>query len=163
MGIFPILGGGSDPNPLVYVCLPSFFLACQNHPEMLKHSLLFFLIFSLWDIFRKKRYLVEKIPILGEGGLPTWEFFPLSTVFFLKTFLRPSEFFGSSFVLDRTQMFRLRFVNYGSCWSVGYKSLWKEGICSLMEIYEWFSFKTWAVEIITNWVGAIMKTIVVLL
>ena len=36
---------------------------------MLKHSLLFFLIFSLWDIFRKKRYFVEKIPILGEGGV----------------------------------------------------------------------------------------------
>ena len=49
---------------------------------MLKHSLLFFLFFSLWDIFRKKRYFVEKIPILGEGGgLPTWEFFPLNTVF----------------------------------------------------------------------------------
>ena len=41
---------------------------------------------SLWDIFRKKRYFVEKIPILGEGegggGLPTWEFFPHNTVFY---------------------------------------------------------------------------------
>ena len=31
VGIFPILVGGSDPNPLVF--------ACQDHPAVLKHVL----------------------------------------------------------------------------------------------------------------------------
>ena len=30
--------GASDPNSLVYVCLPSFF-KCQNHPEVPKRAL----------------------------------------------------------------------------------------------------------------------------
>ncbi len=84
MGIFPILGGGgSDPFPLVYVCLPSFFLACQNHPEVLKNIFYYFEIFCFGTSSEKKRHFVEKIPILGEGGggLPTWEFFPHNTVF----------------------------------------------------------------------------------
>ena len=44
VGIFPILGGagGLTHSHLFMFVLPSFFLACQNHPEMLKHSLLFF-------------------------------------------------------------------------------------------------------------------------
>ena len=50
---------------------------------MLKHSLLFFLFFSLWDIFRKKTVFRRKNSHTGGGGggLPTWEFFPLNTVF----------------------------------------------------------------------------------
>ena len=51
---------------------------------------------------QKKRYFVEKIPILGEGGkggLPTWEFFPHNTVFsedvpkepFLQPFLNSTK------------------------------------------------------------------------
>ena len=39
--------------------------------------------FGFGTSLEKKRYFVEKSPILGEGGgLPTWEFFPHNTVFF---------------------------------------------------------------------------------
>ena len=33
------------------------------------------------------------VPILGEGGLPTWEFFPLNTVLFLNGSLNDDEKF----------------------------------------------------------------------
>ena len=41
-------------------------------------------IFCFGTSSEKKRYFVEKIPILGGwgGGLPTWELFPHNTVFF---------------------------------------------------------------------------------
>ena len=60
--------GGLTHSHLFMFVLPSFFLACQNHPEVLKNMYYYFKKFSFRDIFRKKRYLVEKIPILGEGG-----------------------------------------------------------------------------------------------
>ena len=46
-------GGGSDPFPLVYVCLPSFFFACQNHPEVLKNIFYFQKIFFLGHLQKK--------------------------------------------------------------------------------------------------------------
>ena len=63
MGIFPIPGGGSDPNPLVFVCLTSF-LACQNHPEVLKHVLFKKILQEKNDIFDIGVPMLE-----GAGGV----------------------------------------------------------------------------------------------
>ena len=67
------------------------FFACQNYPEVLKHSLLFFLFFHFGTSSEKKRYFVEKIPILGEGGgvFPRGNFSHVIP-FFLKT-LHPCQ------------------------------------------------------------------------
>ena len=69
VGIFPILGGGLTHSHLFMFVLPSFFLACQNHPEVLKNIFYYFEIFCFGTSSEKKRYFVEKIPILGEGGV----------------------------------------------------------------------------------------------
>ena len=48
--------------------LPSFFLACQNHPEVLKNIFYYFEIFLFWDIFRKKTAFRRKNSHTGGGG-----------------------------------------------------------------------------------------------
>ena len=82
-------GGGSDPFPLVYVCLPSFFLACQNHPEVLKNIFYYFEIFLFWDIFRKKTAFRRKNSHTGGGGgvFPRGNFSHIIPFLVLKTSL----------------------------------------------------------------------------
>ena len=70
-----------DPISLVFVCFPSFF-ACQNPPEVLKNIFYYFKIFRFGISSEKKRYLVEKIPILGDGGSVHLGIFPTSYRFF---------------------------------------------------------------------------------
>ena len=59
------MGGLTQTHLFMFV--NQVFFACQNHPKVLKNIFYYFEKISFWDIFRKKRHFVEKIPIRGEG------------------------------------------------------------------------------------------------
>ena len=95
MEIIPKQGGGGLTQTHLFMFVYQVFLACQNHPEVLKNIFYYFKFLSFWDIFRKKRYFVEKIPILGEGGgggvCPRGNFSHIIPFLFLKASLSSSS------------------------------------------------------------------------
>ena len=56
--MFPVSG--------FFLSVCQVFFACQNHPEVLKHSLLFLNLLTLGHL-PKKTVFRQKNPILGEG------------------------------------------------------------------------------------------------
>ena len=143
--------GGSDPNPLVYVCLPSFF--CQNHPEVRKHVLF------KKKIFRKKTvFLTWAFPYWGGGGgVCPYGNFSYVTPFFSEDvpyydqILYPFIFFHSLSHLF-VAFFVLFFFSFSPYFLLFLfqvtKTLWQEGMISPMFLYYWkmffkFSFHDW--------------------
>ena len=61
--------GGLTHSHLFMFVLPSFFFACQNHPELLKNIFYYFKIFLFWDIFRKKTVFRRKNSHTGGVGV----------------------------------------------------------------------------------------------